>query len=63
VPYGPEDGVMHTVERHAAPSGLLNVMIEIRNDLIAQPTDCTKMANYLADWLAQALTQVSEASL
>jgi predicted N-formylglutamate amidohydrolase len=63
VPYGPEDGVMHTVERHAAPSGLLNVMIEIRNDLIAKPDDCTKMANYLADWLAQALTQVSEASL
>ncbi len=33
-PYGPEDGVTHTLQRHALPRGLLNVMIEIKNDLI-----------------------------
>jgi len=31
-PYGPEDGVTWTLKRHALPRGLLNVMIEVRND-------------------------------
>ena len=34
-PYGPKDGVMHTLNLHAAPRGLQHAMIEIRNDLIA----------------------------
>ena len=34
-PYGPEDGVTFTLDRHATPQRLLKVMIEIRNDLIA----------------------------
>jgi predicted N-formylglutamate amidohydrolase len=33
-PYGPEDGVTHTLREHALPNGVLNVMLEIRNDLI-----------------------------
>ena len=33
-PYGPKDGVMHTLNLHAAPRGLRHAMIEIRNDLI-----------------------------
>lgn len=33
-PYGPKDGVMHTLNLHAAPRGLQHAMIEIRNDLI-----------------------------
>ena len=32
-PYGPKDGVMHTLNLHAAPRGLQHAMIEIRNDL------------------------------
>lgn len=34
-PYGPKDGVLHTINMHAAPRGLKSVMLEIRNDLIA----------------------------
>ena len=33
-PYSARDGVLHTLERHAKPRGLLNVMLEIRNDLL-----------------------------
>lgn len=54
-PYGPEHGVMHTLKQHALPAGHLNVMIEIRNDLIDTPADQTQMAQLLAAWTADAL--------
>ncbi|WP_422371723.1 N-formylglutamate amidohydrolase [Hoeflea sp.] len=34
-PYGPEDGVTHTLMRHGLARGIPNVMLEIRNDLIS----------------------------
>jgi predicted N-formylglutamate amidohydrolase len=34
-PYGPSDGVLHTLTLHAAPRQLRRVMIEMRNDLIS----------------------------
>ncbi len=34
-PYSARDGVMHTANLHAASRGLPNIMIEVRNDLIA----------------------------
>ncbi len=55
-PYGPEQGVTHTLRRHALPAGLVNVMIEIRNDLIATPDDQLAMAAMLHGWLAAAMT-------
>ncbi len=36
-PYGPQDGVLHTLNIHGAVRGLDHAMIEIRNDLISQP--------------------------
>ncbi len=54
-PYGPEHGVTHTLREHALPTGLLNVMIEIRNDLIASEEDQAEMADMLARWIAHAL--------
>jgi predicted N-formylglutamate amidohydrolase len=54
-PYGPDDGVTHTLRRHALPRGILNVMIEVRNDLITTPEQCAKMADTLSEWLSQAL--------
>lgn len=33
-PYGPKDGVTHSLKLHAAARGILNVMIEVRNDLL-----------------------------
>jgi predicted N-formylglutamate amidohydrolase len=54
-PYGPQDGVTHTLAKHAIPRGLLNVMIEIRNDLIAGDDEQTAIAETLAGMLASAL--------
>ncbi|MEM8812583.1 MAG: N-formylglutamate amidohydrolase [Pseudomonadota bacterium] len=54
-PYGPADGVTHTLRRHALPQGFLNVMFEIRNDLIGTLGQCAKMAETLAGWLESAL--------
>lgn len=34
-PYGPKDGVLHTLNLHGLTRGLAHAMIEIRNDLIA----------------------------
>jgi predicted N-formylglutamate amidohydrolase len=53
-PYGPKDGVMHTTNLHAAPRGLKHVMIEIRNDLIANHAGQNMWANHLTIPLAQA---------
>jgi len=53
-PYGPEDGVTHTLVQHAIPHGLLNVMIEIRNDLIADAAGQSAMAARLAQHLIGA---------
>jgi predicted N-formylglutamate amidohydrolase len=33
-PYAPADGVTHTLVRHGVNNGLLNVMFEVRNDLL-----------------------------
>lgn len=52
-PYGPEDGVTHTLQRHG--DDRLNVMLEIRSDLIATAQQQTEMAGALSDWLAAAL--------
>ena len=62
-PYGPGDGVTHTLRHHALPRGLLNVMIEIRNDLIATPEQCEQMGNVLADWLREAMKICSKSSV
>jgi predicted N-formylglutamate amidohydrolase len=52
-PYGPEDGVTHTLQRHALPAQLPNVMIEIRNDLIASLGTQQRIADGLAVLLAR----------
>lgn len=54
-PYGPEHGVTHTLQEHALPKGHLNVMLEVRNDLIADDPAQEAMAQILADWITRAL--------
>tara|TARA_R110002012_G_scaffold80996_1_gene205179 strand:- start:424 stop:1221 length:798 start_codon:yes stop_codon:yes gene_type:complete len=54
-PYGPADGVTHTLRMHALPRGLLNVMIEIRNDVIRQPSEQTVMARVFSDVIQDAI--------
>lgn len=58
-PYGPKDGVLHLLNLHAAPRGLKHVMIEIRNDLIADHAGQNAWANYLVVPLAQAAVKLA----
>ncbi len=60
-PYGPEDGVTHTLKEHGLAGGHLNVMIEVRSDLIATPDQQTTMAGFLEGWLETALSNVAAA--
>jgi predicted N-formylglutamate amidohydrolase len=56
-PYGPRDGVLHTINLHAAPRGLRSVMIEIRNDFISNARGQNEWAQRLALPLIQAETK------
>ncbi|MBL4757206.1 MAG: N-formylglutamate amidohydrolase [Rhizobiales bacterium] len=60
-PYGPEDGVTHTLREHALSRGLPNVMLEIRNDLVGDQTAQTRMADWLVPRINAALDTVSGA--
>lgn len=54
-PYGPADGVTHTLIKHGLARGLKNVMIEVRNDLIRDEDGQRVMADLLAALLGKAL--------
>ncbi|MCF3639329.1 N-formylglutamate amidohydrolase [Rhizobium sp. TRM95111] len=54
-PYGPEDGVTHTLKEHGLANGLLNVMIEIRNDLIKEEIGQGVVADYLTGLLVASI--------
>lgn len=60
-PYGPEDGVLYTLERHALSAGHLNVMIEVRNDLLRAQDQIQRMADLLAAGLQTAVPPLLEA--
>jgi len=47
-PYGPGDGVLHTLNLHAAPRGLAHAMIEIRNDFLSDERGRGEWAERLA---------------
>jgi predicted N-formylglutamate amidohydrolase len=54
-PYGPKDGVMHTLNLHAAARQLRHVMVEIRNDFIRSERGQQEWAQRLSVPLIQAL--------
>ena len=54
-PYGPEDGVTHTLNLHGGERGLLHVMIEIRNDLVANEQGEAVWAERLRRLLSEAI--------
>lgn len=58
-PYAAADGVTHLLRRQALPLGLMNVMLEVRNDLIATAEAEAAMADRLAPVLARAVAQVA----
>ncbi len=57
-PYGPGDGVTHTMDLHG--DGRLNVMLEICNDLIADEGGQNKWAALLSQMLERALDKLSD---
>lgn len=58
-PYSPTDGVTHTLQTHALPFDLHNVMIEIRNDLIETKDQQKTMAEKLSRLFTAAIAQIS----
>ncbi len=60
-PYGPEDGVTHTLKLHGVSNGVPNVMIETRNDLVATPEACEQVAKMLHGLIAEALAELQSA--
>lgn len=54
-PYGPGDGVTHTLKLHGLTNGLQNVMIEVRNDLIRDQVGQGVVADYLTGLLRHSL--------
>jgi predicted N-formylglutamate amidohydrolase len=55
-PYGPQDGVCHTLNLHAAPRGLPYAMIEIRSDLIETERGQDEWAQRLSVALSHAVS-------
>ena len=58
-PYSPEDGVTHSLKLHAIRRGLSNVMLEVRNDLVATADDQARMADMLSGWLTQCVSDLT----
>ncbi len=54
-PYGPEDGVTHTLNLHGGKRHLQNAMLEVRNDLISTDQGQSLWAERLADLLTRSL--------
>lgn len=61
-PYGPQDGVTHTLLEHALPLGLPNVMIEVRNDLVGDEAGEARVAAWLGERLVEALASLGMAA-
>ncbi|NRB17971.1 MAG: N-formylglutamate amidohydrolase [Rhodobacteraceae bacterium] len=59
-PYGPQDGVTHSLKLHGIAHGLANVMIEVRNDLLRTPQQETAMAEELLTLIRPALAALAQ---
>ena len=57
-PYAPSDNVMHTVIKHAFEQHFLNVMIEVKNDLLSNSTDINAMAISLSEIIKESLVKI-----
>jgi len=53
-PYGPGEGVTHTLGFHGTNNGLLNVMVEVKNDLLGTVGECRQMASILAPLISRS---------
>ncbi|MBY5973330.1 N-formylglutamate amidohydrolase [Ferrimonas balearica] len=58
-PYSATDGVTHTLREHAVSRGRLNVMIEVRNDLLADAEKVSQAAEQLCGALSLSLAALA----
>ena len=58
-PYAPADGVTHMVQRQAMSRGLLNVMLEVRNELIEEDKGQKIWTGRLTKLLSDCLKDIS----
>ena len=58
-PYAPADGVTHTLVRHGVNNGLLNVMFEVRNDLLSNEQSQMLWAQRLYTLLNNSLEAIA----
>lgn len=58
-PYDAADGVTHTLREQAISRGRLNVMIEVRNDLLTDDTQVAQVAEQLCAALSRSLAQLA----
>ena len=56
-PYGPADGVTHTLIEHGVANGLPNVMIEVRNDLVRDEKGQARVSALLEALLSGSLAE------
>lgn len=56
-PYGPADGVTHSLQIHGQSHGFANVMLELRNDLLVSAADQERMAAEVLTMLLPALEE------
>ena len=54
-PYGPDDGVTHSLQIHGIAHGLPNVMLEVRNDLLQTPEAVAEIGEELLGLIRPAL--------
>jgi predicted N-formylglutamate amidohydrolase len=59
-PYGPQDGVTHSLKLYGVANDLANVMIEIRNDLLRTPRDEIEMTSEILALLRPALATFAQ---
>jgi predicted N-formylglutamate amidohydrolase len=57
-PYGPEDGVTHSLQIHGIANGLPNVMIEVRNDLLQTAEQIETIGSELCAMITPALVHL-----
>ncbi len=57
-PYSAADGVTHTLKIHGIENNLPNVMLEIRNDLLATDVQVEEVARSLSSWLSVSLSKL-----
>lgn len=57
-PYGPTDDVTHTLQKHAMPRNIANVMLEIKNDLLLEAASIDRIGDDLCSMLTEANNKI-----